>query len=70
MAYRVRILFLNQGEPPPTDLMDGTFATVQEAMDAGTAEVLSFQLRSTATAFQVIGPDGQIVEVTAEQAND
>ena len=68
MSYTVRILSLNQGEPPPTEEMDGAFASVREAWDAGCAEVLAFKLRSTETAFQVLDANGQIVEVTAEQA--
>jgi hypothetical protein len=70
MAYTVRILSLNQGEPPPAKQVDGTFATVREAWDAGTAEVLAYQLRSIEAAFQVLDANGQIVEVTAEQAED
>jgi hypothetical protein len=69
MTYTVRILLLNQSEPPPSEQMDGTFATVREAWDAGSAEVLAYQLRSIEAAFQVLDANGQIVEVTAEQAN-
>ena len=68
MAYTVRMLYPNQGEPPPTKQLDDTFATVQDAYDAGSAEVLSCQLRSVDAEFQVLGTDGQPVEVTAEQA--
>lgn len=67
MAYTVRMLFLNQGEPPPAEQLDGTFASVREAWDAGTARVLELQIRSTETAFQVLDEGGQIVEVTAGQ---
>ena len=67
MAYSVRMLFLNQGEPPPTEQLDGTFASLREAWDAGSARVLELQLRSTETAFQVLDAAGQIVEVTAGQ---
>lgn len=67
MTYTVRMLFLNQGEPPPTEQLDGTFASLREAWDAGTARVLELQLRSTETAFQVLDATGQIVKVTAEQ---
>ena len=67
MAYTVRMLFLNQGEPPPAEQLDGTFASVREAWDAGTARVLALQLRSTETAFQVLDESGQIVDVTTGQ---
>ncbi|KAA0113515.1 hypothetical protein CIW48_29615 [Methylobacterium sp. P1-11] len=67
MAYTVRMLFLNQGEPPPTEQLDGTFAGLREAWDAGTARVPELQLRSIETAFQVFDEAGQIVEVTAGQ---
>ena len=67
MAYTVRMMFLNQGEPPPTEQLDGTFAGLREAWDAGSARVLELQLRSTEAAFQVLDATGQIVEVTADQ---
>jgi hypothetical protein len=67
MTYTVHMLFLNQGEPPPAEQLDGTFASVREAWDAGTARVLELQLRSTETGFQVLDESGQIVDVTAEQ---
>lgn len=67
MAYTVRMLLLNQGEPPRTEELGGTFATLREAWDAGAARVLELQLRSTETAFQVLDATGQIVEVTADQ---
>lgn len=70
MAYTVRTLFLNQGEPPPTEQIDGTFSTVREAWDAGSAQVLALQLRSTEAAFQVLDADGLIVEVTADHVDD
>ena len=66
MAYTVRMLFLNQGEPPPGEQLDGTFASLRKAWDAGTARVLELQLRSIKTAFQVLDAAGQIVEVTAD----
>jgi hypothetical protein len=65
MPYTVRMLFLNQGDPPPAEQLDGTFASLREAWDAGTARVLELQLRSTEAAFQVLDAAGQIVEVTA-----
>lgn len=61
------MLFLNQGEPPPTEQLDGTFASLREAWDAGSARVLELQIRSTEAAFQVLDAFGQIVEVTAGQ---
>ena len=67
MTYTVRMLFLNQGEPPRTEQLDGTFASLREAWDAGSARVLELQLRSTEAAFQVLDAAGQIVEVTAGQ---
>jgi hypothetical protein len=67
MAYTVRMLFLNQGEPSPTEELDGSFVSLREAWDAGTARVLELQLRSTEAAFQVLDATGQIVEVTAGQ---
>ena len=67
MSYTVRILFLNQGEQPPFEQMDGSFATLQKAWDAGTAQVLAYQLRSIETAFQVFDANNRIVEVTAGQ---
>jgi hypothetical protein len=70
MAYTVRMLFLNQGEPPPTEQMDGTFASLREAWDAGSARVLELQLRSTEAAFQVLDEAGQIVEVTVDQVDN
>ena len=70
MPYSVRIILLNQSEPPPSERLDGTFATVCEAWDAGSAELLSYRLRSIEAAFQVLDANGQIVEVTAEQAKD
>lgn len=70
MAYTVRMLFLNQGEPPPTEQMDGTFASLREAWDAWSARVLELQLRSTEAAFQVLDEAGQIVEVTADQVDN
>lgn len=51
MTYTVRMLFLNQGEPPPAEQLGSTFASLREAWDAGTARVLELQLRSTETAF-------------------
>jgi hypothetical protein len=70
MSYTVRVLRLNEREPLPTKQLDGPFASVSEAWDAGTAEVLAYQLRSIEAAFQVMDANGQIVEVTAERAND
>lgn len=67
MPYTVRMLFLNQGEPPRTERLNGAFANLREAWDAGTARALELQLRSTETAFQVLDASGQIVEVTAGQ---
>ncbi|QGY06034.1 hypothetical protein MMSR116_05645 [Methylobacterium mesophilicum SR1.6/6] len=69
MAYTVRMLFLNQGEPPPAEQLDGTFDSLRKAWDAGTARVLELQLRSTETAFQVLDDSGQIVDVTAGELN-
>ncbi|MER2269407.1 hypothetical protein [Methylobacterium oxalidis] len=69
MSYTVRILRLNEKEPLPAKQLDGSFASLSEAWDAGAAEVLAYQLRSIEAAFQVLDADGQIVEVTAEQAN-
>ena len=59
------MLFLNQGEPPPTEQLDGTFASLREAWDAGSARVPELQIRSTKAAFQVLDAFGQIVEVNA-----
>lgn len=70
MTYTVRMLFLNQGEPPPAEQLGSTFASLREAWDAGTARVLELQLRSTETAFQVLDAAGQVVEVTAEQLDN
>ena len=61
------MLFLNQGEPPPAEQLDATFASLREAWDAGSARVLELQLRSTEAAFQVLDATGRIVEVTADQ---
>jgi hypothetical protein len=47
--------------------LDGAFASLREAWDAGSARVLELQLRLTEPAFQVLDESGQIVEVTAEQ---
>ncbi|TXM98573.1 hypothetical protein FV242_28305 [Methylobacterium sp. WL64] len=69
MSYGVRILFLNQIEPLPSKRMESSFADLREAWDAGTAEVLSYQLRSIEAAFQVLDANGQIVEVTAKQVD-
>jgi hypothetical protein len=67
MAYTIRMLFLNQGEPPRTEQLCGTFTSLREAWDAGSARSLELQLRSTEAAFQVLDAAGQIVEVTAVQ---
>ncbi|KNY20065.1 hypothetical protein AKJ13_24405 [Methylobacterium sp. ARG-1] len=69
MTYAVRILFLNQIEPLPSKQLDGSFADLQEAWDAGTAEVLAYQLRSIEAALQVLDANGQIVEVIAKQVD-
>ena len=70
VSYTVRIFFLNQGEQPASERMDSTFASLQEAWDAGTAEVLAYQLRSVEAAFQVLDANDRIVEVTAKQIGD
>ncbi len=36
MTYTVRMVFLNQGETPPAEQLDGPFASVRETWDAGT----------------------------------
>ena len=69
MAYTVRMLYPTQGEPPPTKQLDDTFDTLREAYDAGTAEVLSCQLRSVEAGFQIFDAEGRLVDVTAEQAD-
>jgi hypothetical protein len=58
---------LHRPHAPPTEELDGTFASLREAWDAGSARVLELQLRSTEAAFQVLDATGQIVEVTADQ---
>ena len=70
MSYTVSIVRLNESEPLPTKQLDGQFASVIEAWDAGTAEVLAYQLWSIETAFQVLDANGQIVEVTAKQVKE
>lgn len=67
MTYSVRILFLNRIEPLPSKQMESRFADLQEAWDAGTAEILTYQLRSIEAAFQVLDAENQVVEVTAKQ---
>ena len=69
MSYGVRILFLNQNEPLPSKQMESSFADLQEAWEAGTTEVLAYQLRSIEAAFQVLDANGQIVEVTSKQVD-
>ncbi|MCJ2139969.1 hypothetical protein [Methylobacterium sp. E-066] len=69
MSYSVRILFLNQTEPLPSRKLDGSFADLQGAWEAGTAEVLAYQLRSIEVAFEVLDANDQIVEVTAKQVD-
>jgi hypothetical protein len=68
MAYTIRMLFPNQRNPPRTEMLDGSFGSVEAAWDAGTARALELQLRSTEAAFQVLDAEGQIVEVTGGQA--
>lgn len=69
MTYTVRMFYPTQGERPPTKQLEGTFATLREAWDAGSAEVLSCQLRSVEVGFQILDADGQLVNVTEEKAS-
>lgn len=69
MAYTVRILRLNEPEPLPSEQLDGSFETASEAWEAGTAEILAYQLRSIEAAFEVLDAAGQIVEMAAGSAN-
>jgi len=70
MAYTVHMLYLNQGDPPPTKQLEGTFTSVKEAWEAGKVEVLAYQLRSVEAGYQIRDPSGRLVEVTAEQVDD
>ena len=66
MSYGVRVLFLNQTEPLPSEQMEGPFTELQKAGGAGTAEVLAYQLRSIEASVEVLDADDQIVEVSGK----
>ncbi|GLS62242.1 hypothetical protein GCM10007888_06230 [Methylobacterium oxalidis] len=53
MSYTVRILRLNEKEPLPAKQLDGSFASLSEAWDAGAAEVLGCEPNQAIAAFVV-----------------
>ena len=67
MTYTVQMLYPNQGEPPRTKRLEGTFDSVRDAWEAGRVEVLACQLRSVEAGYQIHDAMGQLVEVTEEQ---
>ena len=68
MTYTVQLLYPNQGEIPRTKQLEGTFDSVRDAWEAGRVEVLACQLRSVEAGYQIHDASGQLVEVTAGEA--